>query len=274
MRRIIPILTFFSLLCGCSVFNSETVSHRKVAVQTYSLHKYTLEQTLEILAPMGLDGVECYPEQILSKSMPDARITPSMTKQQRDYLKALFKKNNLKMASYGVCFGGSEKGVREICEFVKDFGCENVITEDREDLLPVWEKYAEKYGLTVSIHHHKKDNRNRYYDADYLSEKLKNYKHIKGNPDIGHLSLSGIEPMYYLKALSGRIGSVHFKDQPQFGDPNGRCVPLSEGILDNKAMLAELDRQGYEGYYVIEYEEDVPSLIEDIQKCVMFLRQN
>lgn len=107
-----------------------------------------------------------------------------------------------------------------------------------------------------------------------MREKLNGYKHIKGNPDIGHLSLSGIEPMYYLKVLSGRIGSLHFKDQPEFGNPNGRCVPLGDGVLGNKSMLEELDRQGYSGYYVVEYEEDVPSLIEDIEKCVLFLRQN
>ncbi len=274
MEKIFAIFICALVLCGCSVGDSRPDSRRKVAVQTYSLHKYTLEEALEILAPMGIDGVECYPEQVLSKSMPEVRITPKMTKEQRDYLKSLFKKHNLKMASYGVCFGHNESGIREICEFAKDFGCGSVITEDREDLFPLWEKYADKYGLTVSIHHHKKDSRNRYYDADYMREKLNGYKHIKGNPDIGHLSLSGIEPMYYLKVLSGRIGSLHFKDQPEFGNPNGRCVPLGDGVLGNKSMLEELDRQGYSGYYVVEYEEDVPSLIEDIEKCVLFLRQN
>ena len=137
MEKIFAIFICALVLCGCSVGDSRPDSRRKVAVQTYSLHKYTLEEALEILAPMGIDGVECYPEQVLSKSMPEVRITPKMTKEQRNYLKSLFKKHNLKMASYGVCFGHNESGIREICEFAKDFGCGSVITEDREDLFPL-----------------------------------------------------------------------------------------------------------------------------------------
>lgn len=39
-----------------------------------------------------------------------------------------------------------------------------------------------------------------------------------------------------------------------------------------KGILAELDRQGYKGYYVIEYEGDWDNNIPQIKKCVEYLR--
>lgn len=39
-------------------------------------------------------------------------------------------------------------------------------------------------------------------------------------------------------------------------------------------MLAELDRQGFDGYYVIEYEDKWLDNIPEITECAEFLRKN
>ena len=83
-------------LFGCATSDdAQNKQPRKVAVQTYSLNRFTLEETLQKLAPLGLDGIECYPGQFVSKSMPGVKMGPQMTKEQRDYVKNLLKKANL-----------------------------------------------------------------------------------------------------------------------------------------------------------------------------------
>jgi sugar phosphate isomerase/epimerase len=39
-------------------------------------------------------------------------------------------------------------------------------------------------------------------------------------------------------------------------------------------MLAELDKQGFNGYYVIEYEDNWMNNIPEIKECAEYLRKN
>ena len=41
-----------------------------------------------------------------------------------------------------------------------------------------------------------------------------------------------------------------------------------------KEMLQELDKQGYDGPFVLEYEAEWDNNIESIKECIEFLRKN
>ncbi|MFR6033576.1 MAG: hypothetical protein ACLUKN_10620 [Bacilli bacterium] len=71
----------------------------------------------------------------------------------------------------------------------------------------------------MCLHHHAKDSANQYYDADLVLKYIKDYQYVKANPDVGHLSRSQIQPIENLKKLKGKIGSIHIKDQAEFGNP-------------------------------------------------------
>ena len=118
MKRIIFALALAACLFGCTTSDdAQNKQPRKVAVQAYSLNRFTLEETLQKLAPLGLDGIECYPGQFVSKSMPGVKMGPQMTKEQRDYVKNLLKKANLKVVSFGVTGAKNENG--SVCSRAK-----------------------------------------------------------------------------------------------------------------------------------------------------------
>ena len=56
--------------------------------------------------------------------------------------------------------------------------------------------------------------------------------------------------------------------------PKNKPTVYGKGVLDTKAMLAELDRQGYNGFFVIEYETKFEDNLAEVKACLDYLRKN
>ncbi|MGB9359402.1 MAG: TIM barrel protein [Acidimicrobiia bacterium] len=86
--------------------------------------------------------------------------------------------------------------------------------------------------------------------------------------DTGHLFLGGCDPLAVAKAAEGRVSHVHLKDvdgkmaaQVRSGELpfrqsviDGIFKPLGEGDVDIAGFVAELERTGYDGWYVLEQD--------------------
>jgi len=82
--------------------------------------------------------------------------------------------------------------------------------------------------------------------------------------DTGHLAYAGLDPVATLARHAGRLGHVHLKDVDGAvlarGDgfwtavAAGVFCPLGTGIVDVRGGLAELERQGYDGFATIEQD--------------------
>ena len=269
-------MAMVATLFGCATSekcDKAQPKHRNVAVQTYTFNRFTLEETINKIKSLGLDGVECYPKQRLSDKFPGVLTNQYMTTEQKDYMKKLLKDANLKLVSFGVAYANNEKEIDDLCKFLKEFDCKVVLTEAPEGLFQAWERVAGKYGITMAVHHHAQ-GKNNYWNPDYIFPIIKDFKNIKMNPDTGHSSRAGVPPMYALKKYEGRISSIHFKDQKEYGNKKNQPVIFGTGALNTKAMLRELDRQGYNGFFVIEYEANYDNNLPEVKACVDYLRNN
>lgn len=276
MKKLILLLAAVSVLTfGCaSPDTSSAPKHRKVAVQAYSYNRFTAEETINKIKDMGLDGIELYPNQRLSDKYPGVKVNYTMNAEQRAYLKKLLADANLKAVSFGVTHTKNDAEVEKVCEFAKDMGIKTVLTEDPVIRFAAWEKFGKKYGVKMAVHHHTFSSSNQYFDPEVLCKFVKGHDNVKSNPDVGHWARCGIDPVKALHTLRGTIGSVHFKDQKEFGNYEDQPVPFGEGAMDVKGMLEELDSQGYDGFYVIEYEAEWDNPTPSILKCVKYLRNN
>ena len=262
-------------LMGALTTTSYAAKHRKIIGNTWSQNRYTFEEAIERYKGLDFDGIEAFPGQEVSKNLPGARMGPELTKEQRDYVKKLLKDANMKLVSFGVTGTGNNPAYAEqLCEFAKDMGIERILTEDSLYMWPIWEEIAAKYGVTMCVHNHATDNGNQYVDTELVKKYLKNYKHVKSGADVGHMGRSGMDPAKSLKTLKGKIAQLHFKDISKFGDIGAYCVPLGQGGNMVKEMLQELDKQGYDGPFVLEYEAEWDNNIESIKECIEFLRKN
>ena len=73
--------------------------------------------------------------------------------------------------------------------------------------------------------------------------------------------------MECLKKLEGRIINLHFKDLNK-KSPNAHDVPWGTGVADVPAILKELKRQNFSGYFMIEYEHNWENSVPDLKLCV------
>jgi len=263
----------FALTFCAQGLNATPKAPRKVAVQTYTFNKNTLEETLKVISPIGIDAVELWTGQRIGGAYPDVKANQSMTPEQRAYVKKLLNEYGVKIISMGVAGANDEAGITALCEFAKDMDIPLIVTEAPEELFPLWQKHCEKYGLKMCIHNHEKGSKNGYYDYNLVAKIIKPYTLIGACADNGGWSRSGLDCVTGIKALGGKIFEIHFKDQKTFNDPKSDAVIYGQGVVDLKGMLAELDKQGFDGYFVIEHG-NAGDKAEIVRKDLEFLKNN
>lgn len=141
-------------------------------------------------------------------------------------------------------------------------------------------RVADELGLTTVFHHHCAGHVETPDEVDALLERSQ----VQLCLDTGHWHYAGGDALDCLKRLGSRVGYLHLKDcHPTIAEncraadldyfeavKAGVFCPLGEGEVDFPGLLAELARQGYEGWAVVE--QDV--LVEDLEAPRRFSQQN
>ena len=221
---------------------------------------------------MGLDAVEASPAVRIGGEFKDQRMDLNMTPAAKAFLKKTLADMGMKFTGYGVIRTKNEAEVEAYCKLAKEFGINIILTEDPVSQFKYWDKIGKKYGITMVVHHHGSDSVNQYWQPEVMKMFVSQYGNVKANPDLGHWARSGIYPQAALKVLAGEVANIHIKDQKTFGLGIRDPVPIGDGVIDFDAVFAELDRQGFRGYLVIEYETDWDNPIPGITKSVKFLK--
>lgn len=132
-------------------------------------------------------------------------------------------------------------------------------------------KIAYDSGMKIVYHHHMTTTVQTTSEIDRLME-MTDPKYVSLIYDTGHLTFSGEDPIEILKKHHSRIGHVHLKNVR--GEALAKCrseeksflrsipegvftVPGDpEGIVDFETVFKLLDEYGYEGWLVVEAEQD------------------
>ena len=243
----------------------------KLTLQSWSANygpsKSTVQQSIDYCKQLGIHFLEVYPGQQLSESdkgkwglgMTDSQITTIL-----DAAKAA----NVKIIDTGVIeISDKEEDARKLFDWAKKVGLTEIVSEPKEDSLPMIDKVAGEYGIVVALHDHPKPS--RYWDPEYTYSHIKDLKNVGYCADVGHWKRSGLEPADVLKKHGEKVFSLHFKDLVP--DANGKGlhdVAWGTGQSNAAEMLSALKQKGFKGPVAIEFEYkwDVPTL----QKCVDF----
>ncbi|MBI5095915.1 MAG: sugar phosphate isomerase/epimerase [Candidatus Hydrogenedentes bacterium] len=238
-----------------------------VGCQAYSFNKFSFYEAIDKVKALGLHYIEAYPGQKLSLEKPDAKFDHNMDPALYPEVLARLKAANVKLVNYGVVGLPDEAEARKVFEFAKKMGIETVVAEPPQETFALLDKLTEEYGINVALHNHPKPS--RYWNPDAVLAACKGHsKRIGSCADTGHWMRSGVDPLAAVKKLEGRIISFHFKDLGEFRVKEAHDVPWSTGLGKTRAILTELQRQGFKGVFSAEYEHNWENSVPDLALSV------
>jgi sugar phosphate isomerase/epimerase len=243
-----------------------------VGCQAYSFSRFSLFEAIEKTSEVGAKVIELYPGQKLSKMEPQTKWDHNASTETITKVKDKLKEQGLTPVNYGVVSGKDAAEWRKIFEFARGLELYAITTED-VDKLDIIEPLVKEFDIKVAIHNHprKMDNPDyRVWDPHYIAEVIKGRdERIGACADTGHWMTSGINPVYGLRVLEGRIISTHLKDKKDYGSSYNVVYGTGKGEIAD--CLNELARHKFEGNISIEHEHNWMESVPEIEQCVDFV---
>ena len=258
-------ISIFLCACACA---AAFAANRKIAVQTYTCNSYTLEEVCVMLNSLGVQDIELWDGHRIGGKYPKTKCNYKMSAEERGYVKEMFAKYGIKPISTGVYYPKSEEQIKAVCEFAKFFGCEFISTESNDEEIQLWLKYIG--DMKLAIHNHSKPP---FSDYHYVAKLVAKYPNVGACADNGGWTRAGSDSVEGLKALKGKIFTIHLKDQEKLGKNDSNAKIYGTGCVDLKGMLAELDKQGFNGYFIIEHG-NYDDKFQVIKRDVEYLRSH
>lgn len=130
-------------------------------------------------------------------------------------------------------------------------------------------KLAADRGFKLCFHHHMGTGVQTIAETERLMDNT-DPKYVFLCYDTGHFSFDGEDPLYILKKYPERIGHVHLKDVRKEvvkkategkwsflkSVREGTFTVPGDGDVDFDAVFAELEKMDYEGWFLVEAEQD------------------
>jgi len=253
-----------------------------IGAQAYTFNRFTVFEAIEKTAQAGGKVIEFFPGQKLSSEEKNVSFNHNTTDDVVAKVQAKLKQHGIKAVNYGVVGGKDAAEWRKIFEFGKKLGLYAITTEDATKL-DIIEPLVKEFDICLAIHDHPRQPRNANYkvwDPYYILEVTKDRdKRIGACADTGHWQSSGVNPVFALRVLKGRVISSHMKDKTDFGNPGTdgartHDVPYGTGVGEIGRCLDELKKQNFQGNISVEYEYNWENNVGDVQQCIDFVKNH
>lgn len=240
---------------------------------TYAFHRFTFFEAVDKCRALGLQVLEAFPGQRLSREWGEATLGETMSADARLAVQQKLAEAELRLVHYGVVrLSGDEAALRKTFEFAREMEIETLVSEPDPQDLSLLEKLCEEYRLKLALHNRPQPS--RYWNPKTILEVLEGRSPRLGAcADTGHWMRSGVKPLEAVQQLKGRILSFHLKDLDQFGRPEAHDVPWGSGQGELKPLLAEVYHHGFQGVFSLEYEHNWLHSLPEIAQCVAFFNQ-
>lgn len=278
----IALVLLSSMTCTCTVLRAEVnipdenkTGGFAIGAQAYTFNRFSVFEAIDKTAEAGGKVIEFYPGQKLSKEQPDVKWDHNASEEVIQKVKAKLAEHHIKAVNYGVVdIPKDEENARKIFEFAKKMGLRAVTTESVPSMDTI-EKMVKEYDIQVAFHNHPRrpnDANYKVWDPWYILSIVKDRDaRIGACADTGHWQTSGLNPVYCVRVLKGRIISSHLKDKSDFGQAHD--VPYGQGVGEIKRVLDELKKQNFQGNISIEYEYKWENNTPDVKECIDFVRK-
>jgi sugar phosphate isomerase/epimerase len=241
----------------------------------WTFRDVTFLDAIERTAGLGLKHIEAYEGQRVAGDLDKAVAVGSDLPDEvvSRIRKALDKAGVTLTSIYIGKLPGEPSACRDVFERARKLGAGMIVSEPASGDLAAIEAVCDEYGIDLALHNHPTE-KSEYRDPAFVAEVVKGRgPRIGVCCDTGHWQRRGIDPVAGLKAVEGRIFSLHLKD---LNEParDGFDVPWGTGQGRIADVLAELRRQQVDPRIIaLEYENNVGRCLPELARCVAFYRR-
>ena len=246
----------------------------RLGIEAYTFNKYTLFETIERTAKLGLPYMGGLSFQKVSREI-DKNFDDNLTD---DELKQI----RLKLDSVGVRFltyyiqqiPGDQVGCRKVFEFGRKIGIETFMSEPLPEAFDTIEKFCDDYDINVAIHNHDQKASPQYWNPEGIMKVCRGRsKRIGACGDMGYWMRSGIDPIKALNTLKDRLITIQMHDLNELS-PEGHDVPWGTGAGKTKEFIEEIHRLGIRPtMFGLEYSYNWFESMPEIARCIDFFNE-
>lgn len=233
----------------------------QLALASYSLRKFNLEETLDMTSTVGLDAI-C----LKSFHLP-------LDASRENIAAAVAKVNAADIQLYGGGVIGmkDEEDVQRAFDYARAAGMTKIIGVPAPRVLPLVNDKVQEYDIAVCIHNHGPGDET-YPTPDVAYEKIKHLDRRVGLcHDVGHTVRAGKDPAALSEQCADRLLDVHLKDVTE-PTKKGHCTACGRGVVDLSALLKTLVKIGYQGFLAFEYEAEPNNPLPGLAESVGYVR--
>ena len=245
----------------------------KLAVQTWTFHKYSLLETIHKADTLGLKNLEVYPGQKVGGDIPGS-FTYTLTSEERARVNELLRVKGIKVIAIGVIdkYYYNAENLEKYFAFAADMQIPFITAEPEWQDLDEFNRLAIKYKVKVALHCHPKPA-SHYWHPDSTLKAMQGRSHIGAWPDLGHWARNGVNVVEGLKKMKGKLWGMHYKDIREFDNVNATDTIFGKGVCDLPAVMRQMKKQGFKGVVTMEYEVHEENNMADLRECILFYEE-
>ena len=245
-----------------------------LAITAYTFHKFTLFETIDKTAQVGLPYLEGLSFQKVSKELPK-NLDPQLSDAELNQVRQKLDEAGVRMLTYYYHrIPGDEAGCRKVFEFGRKLGIEAFLSEPDPKDLDLIERFCNEYNIDVALHNHDAKASPNYWNPELIAKLCAGRgPHVGACGDMGYWMRAGIDPIAAARILKGRLLTVQVHDLDA-RTPAGVDVPWGAGTGQTEQFLRELRALGLRPKaFGVEYSRNWLESMPEVRACIEFFNK-
>ena len=246
----------------------------QLAVTAYTFHKYTLFETIDKTAELGVPYLEGLSFQKVSKEIPK-NFDLQLSDEELEQIRLKLDEAGVRLLTYYYHrIPGDDAGCRKVFEFGRKMGIETFLSEPLPESLDTIEKFCDEYGINVALHNHDHKASPHYWHPKKILEICEGRsERIGACADMGYWMRGGIDPVDAVRTLGKRLLTVQVHDLNE-RTAEGHDVPWGTGTGQTAKFLEEVRLQEIHPItFGLEYSYDWFDSMPEMRECIEFFNE-
>ncbi len=202
----------------------------RLGITAYTFHKYTMLETIDKTAALGISYLGGLNFQMVSAEIPKP-FNCELTDDELQQIRTRLDSAGIRLVT---CFydriPGDPEGCRRVFEFARKMGIETLISEPDRAALDTIERFCDEYDVRLAIHNHDRQASPDYWSPEAILQVCQDRSpRVGACPDLGYWLRSGIDPVQGIRLLGPRLITLQLHDLHAL-HADGHDVPWGTGV--------------------------------------------